>query len=93
VAGFCEHSNNPSGSIKGGGFLDYLSALLLASQEGLCSMQLVFLAHFMPSNKGDMLCELTGSMYGRSDVHPYVAKLGCLPFVITFVTAKVMIIW
>jgi hypothetical protein len=24
-AGFCEHDNEPSGSIKGGKFLDYLS--------------------------------------------------------------------
>jgi hypothetical protein len=40
VAGSCEHGNEPSGSIKCGEFLDYLS-LLLASQEGLCSMELV----------------------------------------------------
>jgi hypothetical protein len=40
VAGSCEHGNEPSGSIKFGEFLDYLS-LLLASQEGLCSMELV----------------------------------------------------
>jgi hypothetical protein len=40
VAGSCEHGNEPSGSIKCGGFLDYLS-LLLASQEGLCSMELI----------------------------------------------------
>jgi hypothetical protein len=25
VAGFCEHGNDPSGSIKGGEFLDWLS--------------------------------------------------------------------
>jgi hypothetical protein len=40
VAGSCEHGNEPSGSIKCGEFLDYLS-VLLASQEGLCSMELV----------------------------------------------------
>jgi hypothetical protein len=40
VAGFCEHGNEPSGSIKCGEFLDYLS-VLLASYEGLCSMELV----------------------------------------------------
>jgi hypothetical protein len=40
VAGPCEHSNELSGSIKGGEFLDWLSDLL-ASQEGLCSMELV----------------------------------------------------
>jgi hypothetical protein len=40
VAGFCEHGNEPSGSIKGREFLDWLS-VLLASQEGLCSMESV----------------------------------------------------
>jgi hypothetical protein len=35
----CEHSNEPLGSIKGWGV--WLVAWLLASQEGLCSMQLV----------------------------------------------------
>jgi hypothetical protein len=34
MAGFCEHGNEPSGFIKGGEFLAYLS-VLLASQEGL----------------------------------------------------------
>jgi hypothetical protein len=40
VVGFCEHGNEPSGSIKCREFLDYLS-LLSAFQEGLCSMELV----------------------------------------------------
>jgi hypothetical protein len=40
VAGSCEHGNEPSGSIKCGEFLDWLS-ILLASQEGLCFMELV----------------------------------------------------
>jgi hypothetical protein len=40
VAGSCEHGNEPSGSIKCGEILDKLS-VLLASQEGLCSMELV----------------------------------------------------
>jgi hypothetical protein len=40
VAGSCEHGNEPSASIKCGEFLDWLS-VLLASQEGLCSMELV----------------------------------------------------
>jgi hypothetical protein len=40
VTGSCEHGNEPSGSIKCGKFLDQLS-VLLASQEGLCSMELV----------------------------------------------------
>jgi hypothetical protein len=39
VAGFCEHGNEPPGSIKFGEFPDWLS-VLLASQEGLCSMDL-----------------------------------------------------
>jgi hypothetical protein len=39
VAGSCDHFNRPSGSIKGGEFLDYLS-VLLASQEELCCMEL-----------------------------------------------------
>jgi hypothetical protein len=42
VAGCCEHDDEPSGSIKCGEFLDYLS-VLLASQEGFCSMELVSL--------------------------------------------------
>jgi hypothetical protein len=40
VASSCEHGDEPSGSIKCGEFLDQLS-VLLASQEGLCSMDLV----------------------------------------------------
>jgi hypothetical protein len=40
VAVSCEHGNEPLGSIKCREFLDLLS-VLLASQEGLCSMQLV----------------------------------------------------
>jgi hypothetical protein len=40
VAGSCEHGNEPSGSIKCGESLDYLS-VLLASLEGFCSMELV----------------------------------------------------
>jgi hypothetical protein len=40
VVGSCEHGNEPSGSIKRGEFLDLLS-VLLASFEGLCSMELV----------------------------------------------------
>jgi hypothetical protein len=40
VAGYFEHGNEPSGSIKGGEFIDYLG-VLSASQEGLCSMLLV----------------------------------------------------
>jgi hypothetical protein len=39
VAGSCEHGNEPSGSIKCREFLDWLS-VLLAFQEGLCSMEL-----------------------------------------------------
>jgi hypothetical protein len=39
VAGSCEHGNEPSGSIECGEFLDWLS-ILVASQEGLCSMEL-----------------------------------------------------
>jgi hypothetical protein len=38
VAGSSEDGNEPSGSIKGGELLDYLSVLLI-SQEGLCSME------------------------------------------------------
>jgi hypothetical protein len=39
VAGSCEHGNEPSGSIKCGEFLDWLSILL--TSLGLCSMELV----------------------------------------------------
>jgi hypothetical protein len=54
VAGSCEHGNETSGSIKCGEFLDWLN-VLLASQERLCSMELVSLVslrrrllHFQP---------------------------------------------
>jgi hypothetical protein len=40
VIGSCEHSNKPSGSVKGGEFLD-LAERILASQVGLCSMESV----------------------------------------------------
>jgi hypothetical protein len=40
VAGSYEHGNEPSVSIKCGEFFDQLS-ILLASQEGLCSTELV----------------------------------------------------
>jgi hypothetical protein len=40
VAGSCEYNNEPLGSIKYGEFLDWLS-ILLASQKGLYSMELV----------------------------------------------------
>jgi hypothetical protein len=40
LAGSCEHDNEHSGSIKDGEFLDQPS-LLLAFEDGLCSMQLV----------------------------------------------------
>jgi hypothetical protein len=40
VADSCEHGDEPSCSIKCGKFPDQLS-VLLASQEGLCSMELV----------------------------------------------------
>jgi hypothetical protein len=38
VVGSCEYDNEPSGSIKGGEFLDWLN-VLLAFQEGLCSIE------------------------------------------------------
>jgi hypothetical protein len=41
MAGCCEHVNELWGSIKGGEFLDWLSDL--ASQEGLCYVELVSL--------------------------------------------------
>jgi hypothetical protein len=40
MAGPCEHDNEPSGSIKGGELLDYLS-VLLAFQGGLCFEEFV----------------------------------------------------
>jgi hypothetical protein len=40
VASSCEHGDEPSGSIKFGEFLDWLSVLVV-SQEGLCSTELV----------------------------------------------------
>jgi hypothetical protein len=40
VVGSCEHGSQPPGSIKVWECLDYLS-ILLASQEGLCSMEFV----------------------------------------------------
>jgi hypothetical protein len=50
VAGSCEHGNEPSGSIKCGEFLDYLS-VLLASQEGPCSMELVIIMNLFNKYK------------------------------------------
>jgi hypothetical protein len=41
VAGSCEYGNEPSGSIKGGKFLDYLS--VLQASPGLCSMELIIM--------------------------------------------------
>jgi hypothetical protein len=41
VAGSYKHGNEPSGSIKDGEFLDQLTERLSASQEGLCSVELV----------------------------------------------------
>jgi hypothetical protein len=40
MAGSCEHGNKSSGSIKGGEFLYYLK-VLLTSEEGLCSIEIV----------------------------------------------------
>jgi hypothetical protein len=40
VAGSCKHGNEPLGSTKCRKFLNYLS-ILLASQGGLCSVELV----------------------------------------------------
>jgi hypothetical protein len=42
VASSCEHGNEFSGSIKCGEFFDQLS-VLVASQEGLYSMELVII--------------------------------------------------
>jgi len=39
MADSCEHGNEPSGSIRGDVFVNYLSDSLL--QEGLCSVELV----------------------------------------------------
>jgi hypothetical protein len=41
MAGSREHDNEPSGSIKGEEFLAQLS-VLLASQEGFCTMEIVY---------------------------------------------------
>jgi hypothetical protein len=41
VGGSCEHDNEPLGSIKGGGGVSGVAEWLLASQEGLCSMEFV----------------------------------------------------
>jgi hypothetical protein len=48
VASSCEHGDEPSGSIKCREFLDQLS-VLLASQEGLCCMELVLVSQVFPS--------------------------------------------
>jgi hypothetical protein len=60
VAGPCEHGNEPSGSIKCGEFLDKLS-VLLASQEGLCFMELVSIV--MLSNYLEMCASVLLSKY------------------------------
>jgi hypothetical protein len=51
VAGSCEHGDDPSCSIECGKFLYWLS-VLVASQEGLCSMELVSY-HNMTLNEYD----------------------------------------
>jgi hypothetical protein len=50
MAGSCEHGNEPSGSIKDGKFLGYLS-VLLANQEGLCSSYFNQLRDYNPFRK------------------------------------------
>jgi hypothetical protein len=45
VAGFCEYSNAPLDSIKGGEFLDQLS-IPLASLKGFCSMELIIYINY-----------------------------------------------
>ena len=45
MAGFCESGNEPSSSIKHGS--SCLADQLLASQEGLCSMELLLLLSFL----------------------------------------------
>jgi hypothetical protein len=42
VAGYSEHGNIPSGSVKGGEFFR-LGERLPASQDGLCSMELILI--------------------------------------------------
>jgi hypothetical protein len=46
VVGSCKHDNEPSGSVKDGELHDLLS-VLLASQEGLCSMEFYTHTHTM----------------------------------------------
>jgi hypothetical protein len=56
VAGSCEDIDEPSGSIKREKFLDQLS-VLLASQEGLCSMGLVVIKQTgMPAYESVVYC-------------------------------------
>jgi hypothetical protein len=55
VAGSCQHGNEPSGSIKFGEIPDQLS-VLLASQEGLCSMELVIAVLYTQQMETYLLC-------------------------------------
>jgi hypothetical protein len=57
LAGSCGHGNEPLGSIKGGESL-WLAEWLLASQEGLCFMELVMIY----ARKSKLL-----TAWGRSD--------------------------
>jgi hypothetical protein len=50
VTGSCEHGNKYLDSIKCGVFLEKLS-VLLASQEGLCSMELVSLFYIISTKE------------------------------------------
>jgi hypothetical protein len=70
VAGSCEHGNESSGSIKCGEFLDWLS-VLLASQEGLCSMELVIAIYFFHYCSILVRTQVHSSMY--SVLLPYVS--------------------
>jgi hypothetical protein len=64
VADYSEHSNEPSGSIKGGTFLP-LAVRELASQEALCAMALVcyFIISSRASPDPDPIPELVQSRF------------------------------
>jgi len=53
VAGSFEHDNEPSGSLKGGGGGSWLSERKLASQEILCSTELVSTNKLLQACEGD----------------------------------------
>jgi hypothetical protein len=78
VAGSCGYDNEPSGSRKSGEFLDKFN-ILLASQEGLYSMELVSLLSVMTGLKPGEPHSILGRDTGLSLCHNVRTGSGLSP--------------